>query len=94
MKSLFSITINIQKPHFTSFFVNNKQKPTRGIEPLCSSHVLTSVIRDYIMQIFVTDSKKLLKLEVLMNHPFSSINEQEIMIGKYWLESQKELNSS
>lgn len=94
MKSLSSATTNIRAPHSASSSVSNKQKPTRGIQPLRSSRALTSAVTDHITQTLVRDAKKLLELEVLMNHPFASMNEQEMMIEKCWLESQKELGSS
>lgn len=94
MKSLPSTTTNIRKPHSASSFVSNKQKPTRGIQPLRSSRALTSAVTDHITQTLVRDLKKLLELEVLMNHPCPSMNEQEMIIEKCWLESQKELGSS
>lgn len=94
MKSFLFTATNIQKPHSASSFVKNKQKLTFRIKLLRSSCTLISVIRNLITQILVRDSKKLLELEVLMNHTFLSINKQKIMIEKCWLESEKELDSS
>lgn len=94
MKSFPSTTTNIQKPHSASSFVSKKQKPRRRIQSLRSSCALTSAVTDHITQTLVRDLKKHLELEVLMNHSFPSMNEQETIIEKCWLESQKELDSS
>lgn len=80
MKSLSSATTNIRAPHSASSFVSNKQKLTRGIQPIRSSRALTSAVTDHITQTLVRDAMKLLELEVLMNHPFPSVNEQEMIL--------------
>ena len=58
------------------------------------SRALASAVTNNISQTLVRDAKKLFELEILMQHPFSSMNEQEMMIEKYWSESQKELGNA
>ena len=83
MESLSSATsTNIRPYHSAGSLVSKKQEPTRGIQPLRGSHALTSAVTDHISQTLVRDAKKLLELEVLMQHPFTSMNEQEMMIEK------------
>lgn len=58
------------------------------------NYALASAVIDHISQILVRDAKKLLELEVLMQHLFLYLNKQEMMIKKYWSESEKELGNT
>lgn len=84
-----AISTNIWPYYFAGSLVSKKQKATCKIQLLHSSYALASAVTDYISQILMRDAKKLLELEVLMQHLFLSMNKQEMMIKKYWSESQK-----